>query len=107
MADINEPILIAAHEHSMNNRQLLVAGGLCGCFYCLHTFGAEEVSEWIDDGRTALCPRCHVDAVLSSQVDPVDPTFLKRMHARWFERSDKLDLSQEIAKLQPSPDVEP
>jgi hypothetical protein len=100
MADINEPILKAAHEHSMRNREVLAQGGECGCFHCLQTFDADEVIEWVDGGATALCPRCHIDSVLSSQTDPIDPAFLRRMHSRWFEQTAKLDLTAELAKLQ-------
>jgi hypothetical protein len=100
MADINEPILKAAHEHSARNREIIAHGGECGCFHCLQTFDADEVTEWVNGGQTALCPRCHIDAVLSSQTDPIDHGFLKRMRARWFEQTTKLDLTAEFAKLQ-------
>jgi NAD-dependent SIR2 family protein deacetylase len=96
MANINEPMLKAAHTHIMNNRELLGNGGKCGCFHCLRTFDASEVAKWVDDGHTALCPYCHVDSVLSANVDPVDPTFLRRMQEYWFERTKKIDLTDHL-----------
>jgi NAD-dependent SIR2 family protein deacetylase len=87
-------MLKAIHAHVMNNRELLGTGGECGCFYCLRTFDAKEVKRWIDNGQTALCPYCGIDAVLSSKVDPIDGAFLQRMHRYWFEQSKKIDLNQ-------------
>jgi hypothetical protein len=95
MVKINEPILLAAHRHSLDNRQLLASGGQCGCFHCLRTFDASEVTHWVGRGNaTGLCPFCHYDTVLSSRADPIDPTFLRRMHERWFGgKLTPLDLS--------------
>jgi hypothetical protein len=97
MAEIDEPILQAAHRHSLDNRLLLASGGGCGCFHCLKTFDATEVTLWGGRGSaTALCPYCHYDTVLSSRIDPIDPTFLAQMRARWFEgKGTPLDLSAE------------
>lgn len=83
MTDID---LRAAHAHSLRNREALSRGGRCGCFYCLAVFDASEVREWVGRG-TALCPRCGIDAVLSARAAPIDPAFLRRMRARWFERT--------------------
>jgi hypothetical protein len=75
--------LEAAHRRSIRNR----LAGRCGCFYCLATFMAERVTDWADDGETALCPVCGIDAVLSSTADPVSPAVLAQMHERWFGSS--------------------
>lgn len=99
MVNISEHELNAAHRHSMNNRQLLASGGECGCFHCLNTFDAHEVTDWTDDDLTALCPRCGIDAVLSSNIAPIDRAFLRRMHDFWFEQTTRLDLTDELANL--------
>lgn len=85
MVNINGPMLDAAHRHSLNNRQLVAAGGDCGCFHCFKTFDAEQVMHWTGkDDTTAMCPYCHYDTVLSAKVDPIDPNFLRQMRTRWF-----------------------
>jgi hypothetical protein len=83
--------LKVAHGRCLHNRRLLANGGRCGCFYCLRTFDANDVTEWVDEGLTARCPHCGIDAVLSEKSDPIHPWFLKRMQTFWF-RSRKLPL---------------
>jgi NAD-dependent SIR2 family protein deacetylase len=101
MASISERELKAAHRHSMENRQLLTSGGECGCFHCLNTFAANEVTDWTNDGLTALCPRCGIDAVLSSNIDSIDRIFLQRMHDFWFGQTVRLNLSDEVNLQKP------
>jgi len=65
----------------------------CGCFYCLSMFASAEVVEWVDEppacprgpGRTAICPKCGIDAVLpdGDQVE-VTQELLAAMNQRWF-----------------------
>jgi len=79
--------LDAAHARSLDNRSVIEAGGSCGCFYCLKTFDASQVVEWVDAPKTtALCPFCHIDTVLSAKTDPIDSDFLRRMRNHWFEQ---------------------
>lgn len=85
MTSMPDPDLGRAHEHCIRHRAEVEASEICGCFYCLSTFPPTEIVEWIDDGQTALCPRCPVDAVLGSASGlPITRGFLERMHERWF-----------------------
>ncbi len=83
--DPEDSDLRAAHARSLHNREALSRGGPCGCFHCLSVYDASEVREWVGRG-TALCPRCGIDAVLSTHAAPIDPEFLRRMRTRYFER---------------------
>jgi hypothetical protein len=77
--------LRAAHKHCSRHRAELEASEICGCFYCLGTFSPSAISEWIDDGQTALCPKCPVDSVLGSASGyPITRDFLQRMHDYYF-----------------------
>jgi len=82
--------LVLAHGDSINNRHLLLAyGGPCGCFHCLRTFDASDVTEWVDQNKsTALCPHCHIDAVLPR----TDSAFLARMQVFWFGQTYRVRL---------------
>ena len=71
------------HKQSSYHKAKLLAGNGCGCFHCLAKFGTSEITEWIDGGDTALCPRCGVDAVLGDATDDV----LREMEKYWFSYS--------------------
>lgn len=71
----------------MHNRMRL--HGRCGCFHCMSTFPAERVTTWVDDGRTALCPVCAVDAVVTG-ADGSSVEFLEQMHRRWFGQGTRV-----------------
>jgi hypothetical protein len=77
--------LEAAHKHSDRHRAEIEASELCGCFYCLTTFRPDEITEWVDEGQTAICPNCPVDAVIGSASGvSLTQEFLRKMHAYWF-----------------------
>ncbi len=79
--------LDGAYMHAANNRAELAASDICGCFYCLATFGRDQVERWLNEGAgTAVCPECQIDSVIGSASGyPVaDPKFLEAMHVRWF-----------------------
>jgi uncharacterized paraquat-inducible protein A len=76
---------ILAHKHCSMHRRELGESSLCGCSYCISVFVPSEIVEWIDDGQTAICPRCPVDSVIGSASGyPVTAEFLLRMHDHWF-----------------------
>ena len=81
----NENTLAKAHKRSMHNRQSLESTERCGCFHCQAQFNPCEITEWTDEGTTALCPHCGIDSVLSSADVEYDADFLEAMHKRYFE----------------------
>jgi hypothetical protein len=77
--------IVAAHEHASQHRTEVLSGEQCGCFYCGATFPPAEITKWVDNGGTALCPRCGIDAVLSSASGlPLSKNFLDQMNKHWF-----------------------
>lgn len=82
-----EPDYIRAHRHSSDHRAEVMASELCGCFYCRRIYSPDEIESWIDDGQTAICPRCGIDSVIGSASGfPVTIDFLRRMKTYWFAR---------------------
>jgi hypothetical protein len=80
-----EEDLEEAHRHAMRNRGELEKSKACGCFYCERVFSPAGITEWIDDGETAMCPYCGIDAVLASASGfELSKKFLHRMCERWF-----------------------
>jgi hypothetical protein len=78
-------MLERAHKHSFKSRRELEKSDRCGCFYCEETFPPSAITEWVDDGHTAMCPFCGIDSVLGSASGlELSKDFLHRMNERWF-----------------------
>jgi hypothetical protein len=87
--------LESIHKFSSKHRDLLATSEFAGCFYCGARFDPNEVMDWVDglqvetgstdDGITALCPRCGIDAVLPSAA-PIrwDASLLDEMNQHFF-----------------------
>jgi hypothetical protein len=74
-----------AHKHSSKHRAELESSEQCGCFYCGRRFSPAEITEWTDDGQTALCPHCGIDAVIGSAAGfELTREFLGKMNDSWF-----------------------
>ena len=74
-----------AAKFAMHNKNELEKATLCGCFYCLALFNPQEIKEWTDNGDTAICPFCNVDAVLSETSEVhLDKETLNKLNTYWF-----------------------
>lgn len=77
-----------AHKHSIFHRESVLRSDQCGCFYCMAIFPPDRISEWVDDGQTALCPECGIDSVIGSASGiPIENQFLREMQSYWFSES--------------------
>jgi hypothetical protein len=48
-------------------------------------FPPAYIEEWVDEGTTALCPRCGVDSVIGDKSGyEISDSILKAMKAYWF-----------------------
>ena len=85
----------ALHRYSSHNRHLLETVPCAGCFYCRAVFAPSEITDWVDgtpsgpeeldDGVTALCPRCGIDSVLPGEAGiAITPELLAQMNDYWF-----------------------
>ena len=74
------------HKYSSNYETEISEFETCGCFYCCQTFNSNEIEEWIEDKmeRTAICPKCGIDSVLSGKHPISDSNFLEQMNIYWF-----------------------
>ncbi|WP_096155829.1 MULTISPECIES: cytoplasmic protein [Bacillus] len=74
-----------AHKFSSNHREELDTADVCGCFFCMEVFNPNMITEWIDNGKTALCPKCGIDSIIGeSSGYPITKEFLKGMNGYWF-----------------------
>ncbi len=70
---------------AMKNRQALAESDLGGCYHCMQSFSVHAIEQWTDNGETALCPLCEVDAVIpQSSGILLDEDTLQVIHDRWF-----------------------
>lgn len=78
--------LISAKDHPMkrlhlltsNNKELILIAEEGLCIHCRTYLKPSEIS-WIEDGITAVCPKCQVDAVI-----PAMTTKLKAAFSEWM-----------------------
>ena len=63
------------NAESIKNKQ-------CGCYYCIRAFDGNDVTEFCDSSRTALCPHCGIDSVLAGEVC-ID--LLTKLNKIWFQ----------------------
>jgi len=76
--------IIKAHKYSSYHKKQIDKSFECGCFYCLAVFSPNEIKEWIDNDKTALCIKCKIDSVLPDFSVKFDKKFLKAMNKYWF-----------------------
>jgi hypothetical protein len=70
-------------------RRIGIQTSRCGCFHCLAVFAGVRIDDWVDEGRTALCPMCGVDSVVSDYDGSViSEAELKRLQALAFGTKD-------------------
>ncbi len=75
----------AAHGLCTNNIKALKNSDRCGCFYCKSIYDPKEITDWVDSGKTALCPHCGIDSVIyDTEKYPLTTAFLRKMHDYWF-----------------------
>lgn len=55
-------------KYSRRNREAVSNSDVCSCYFCLGSFSTSDISDWADDGDTAICPHCDVDAILPGLI---------------------------------------
>jgi len=97
-----------APKYSKDNNFKIRSASGCnsnhGCYYCISTVAGRSINKWIDDGYTALCPKCGVDAILPYVIDK---QFLSDCREHWYngvelevKQEPELDTLQKLAILE-------
>lgn len=79
-------------SHAFNNAEVLRKTNICGCFYCCEIYSPLEIKEWIKEkniqnGLTAVCPKCGTDAVIaehSSSFANLSVDILRQLNIQKF-----------------------
>jgi len=91
--------LIRLHNRSRYNEYQIRESEACGCFYCCRiylTVNIIDEFQWCDEssvckgrGRTAICPNCSIDSILTvDSTDSLTEELLQQMHGHWFTKID-------------------
>jgi hypothetical protein len=94
--DDSDP-MIAAERHSLDNKEELLAGDQCGCYFCVRVFNPSEITEWLvnqeTQAQTAFCPHCGIDALLGVRSGyPLTRDFLAAMRSHWFQMGVEVEI---------------
>jgi len=82
------------HYVSGWHEEEILKSNLCGCFNCLSIFPSSEIIEWVEErencprgkGKTAICPKCHIDTVLPDTTEyELTESLLKKMQKEYCE----------------------
>jgi len=79
---MNKPQLTELHKQTSYNKELLKEAQKGVCMYCKNVNDFDVIDEFIDDGQTALCPHCGIDAMMLVQ----DEDTLDALHEYWFRK---------------------
>lgn len=66
---------------SKNNRLQVENAPVVGCYFCESAYAGNTIEDWADEGQTAICPYCWVDAVVPGPISKED---LRLANHRWF-----------------------
>ena len=73
------------HSNTFRNREEIEESDICVCLSCCEIFYASEVEAYIDEGETALCPICGIDAVIGDCTGiSMDSATLNELHKEFF-----------------------
>lgn len=61
--------MIEFSKQSFYNREGLELHGLGTCYCCFREVQLEEIEEWTDRKKTAICPNCCLDAIIPGKVE--------------------------------------
>ena len=88
---MNEEELKRAHTYSSYHKTALKNSNYCACFCCLNHIEYNDITQWIDNGQTALCYYCCIDAVLPSNCLYTTDSMLSDMYNYWFGKDYDID----------------
>jgi hypothetical protein len=73
--------------HSYRNKHTLSSSNTIVCYFCFNYMKPNDITEYTDNGETALCPHCNVNAVIGdhSKLPINDEMFIKHMRYYAFD----------------------
>jgi len=66
-----------------NNKNALLEEKFACCIHCIVVFPTHIITDWTDNGETAICPLCFVDAIAPFSAIPNSET-VRKWHKEAF-----------------------
>lgn len=75
-----EALFYNAYDHTTNHADEVKRSKFCSCLSCGSTFTPDNITRWVDDDQTPVCPRCSVDMVFGHDIGiPTDKEAIAAM----------------------------
>ena len=71
---------------TLHHKKEINLKGYAGCFSCISWFSKDKIKEWVDDGDTALCPKCRLDNVMPIDLNEHESMLLKFKEMNDFQK---------------------
>lgn len=94
MIDINSKNLEEAHKHTINNREELEKSKIVFCISCRSFVHPSEITEFVDGGKTGICPYCDIDALIGDACGiKLTDKLLTDLHYKYFSSIPTIKLT--------------
>jgi hypothetical protein len=71
---------------AIHNKKQLLECEKAGCYYCKQIFNTANITDYLKDGNTAVCPECGIDCVIAETSGfEITPEELDKLHKYWFK----------------------
>lgn len=73
------------YQYSTRHKKSILESPYAGCFFCKTLVPTRDITEWVHEDQTAICPKCGVDSLLpDNQYFPITPELLQIMYEEYF-----------------------
>jgi len=77
------------HAFTSHNKEILDRSGIYLCGYCKKGGLSKNIKNLIDDGETAICPDCGIDALIPAMIPH---NVLGQLNESWFSVMELLNM---------------
>ena len=77
--------LSTLHTYTLKNKSLIEKSKICYCYHCKNKILVEDIVDYLDEGETAVCPKCNVDSLIPDCIDEeITDKVIDDMNRYWF-----------------------
>ncbi len=103
MIDIRSVDLTEAHKHTIRNREELEKSKVVFCISCRSFVHPSDITEYVDGGKTGICPHCDIDALIGDACGiKLTDKLLTDLHYKYFSNNPTIKLTIDRPKGGPT-----